>query len=519
MVRLRGVSGQFLAWVLAGLFWFWTFWACAGEWQHTDAYSYGFFVPLLGGYFFWRRWPECRRVRVVLSEQRWAWGLIWLAVLLAGPVELVRQTPLYWRPVLWAMGLMAVGVTLAAAFITGGRAGVRAMIFPVFFPLAAIPWPGAWEVGTTLQLQGWVAVGTGEILNWLGVAAEVDGKTIRVAGCVLGVEEACSGLQSLQSAMMVALAGGEVFRRRVGKRLGLLGWAVGVALAGNLIRAVILGLIGARTGAEQVHYWHNLLGMGILLAVVLTVWGAASRGADRSGAAASGPTQVSMERDGARVGWLAMAWLAISMGLVHLWYFQSEGTSWEPVLALTEQVVQEPVPAEVAGVLRATQGVYAKWADTMGYHFWWAPSRGNANQLYHRPDVCMPGAGWTASGQTQEMVLPLDGQDTVWTAFPFERAGQPAVLFWAVWLDGEPLHIGAYDQNRQVYLQRELMGQFIRRGKRTFSYEVAACLLPGREIEPAEAARKLGEMFRRRADPAAREDGGRLKRQGKVDAG
>ena len=43
----------------------------------------------------------------------------------------------------------------------------------------------------------------------------------------------------------------------------------GVALAGNLVRAVILGLIGARSGPERVEHWHNLLGMGILLAVGL----------------------------------------------------------------------------------------------------------------------------------------------------------------------------------------------------------------------------------------------------------
>ena len=49
------LPGAGLAWIVAGILWLWTFWACAGEWQNTDAYSYGFFVPLLAGYFFWRR--------------------------------------------------------------------------------------------------------------------------------------------------------------------------------------------------------------------------------------------------------------------------------------------------------------------------------------------------------------------------------------------------------------------------------------------------------------------------------
>ena len=69
------------------------------------------------------------------------------------------------------------------------------------------------------------------------------------------------------------------------------------------------------------------------------------------------------------------------------------------------------------------------------------------------------------------------------------------MLLWAVWLDGEPLRLGAYDQNRQVYLQRALLAEFVKRGKRIFSFEVAACLIPGREVKQGEAERALGGMF------------------------
>jgi len=373
---------------------------------------------------------------------------------------------------------------------------VRGLLFPACFPLIGIPWPGQVEIGTTVLLQGWVAVATGDILNWLGVAAVVEGKTIRVANCVLGVEEACSGLQSLQSSIMVALAGGEVFRRGVRTRLALLAWGLGVALAGNLVRAVILGLIGARSGPEQVEHWHNLLGMGILLAVVLVVWWAASRG---SGAAPEEPSHAKKflhPEQGRKVGLAALAWLLVSGGLVHAWYARPQSAGSESLLVLGSGAVREEVPAEVAGVLRPTEGTYVRGQEgTVGYHFWWGPSRGNANQLYHRPDACMPGAGWRQSGPTQELVLKLRGRETVWTAFPYERPGQEAVLLWAVWLDGEPLRLGAYDQNRQVYLQRELLTEFVRRGKRIFSFEVAACLIAGREVKTEEAERALGEMF------------------------
>jgi hypothetical protein len=272
-------------------------------------------------------------------------------------------------------------------------------------------------------------------------------------------------------------------------------WAVGVALAGNLVRAVVLGLIGARSGPERVEYWHNLLGMGILLAVVLVVWRAACRGHGAEPAELSAGKKFSNPEQGRRAGALALAWLLASGGLVHAWYARPQSAGKEPLLELGPGVVKEQVPPEVAGVLRPTEGSYLRGEGTAGYHFWWAPSRGNANQLYHRPDACMPGAGWRQSGPTREMVLDLRGRETVWTAFPYERPGQEAVLLWAVWLDGEPLRLGAYDQNRQVYLQRELLAEFVKRGKRIFSFEVAACLVPGREVDRGEAERRLREMF------------------------
>ena len=489
------IPGAGYAWIIAGILWLWTFWACAGEWQNTSAYSYGFFVPLLGGYFFWRRWPELKAVPLSDCHASRTWWLLGGVVILAGLIELLRQTPLYWRPILWGMGSLAVVATLAAAYLTGGRMGLRGLLFPACFPLIGIPWPGQVEIGTTVALQGWLAVATGDILNWLGVAALVEGKTIRVAECVLGVEEACSGLQSLQSSLMVALAGGEVFRRGVRTRLALLAWGVGVALAGNLVRAVILGLIGAKSGPERVEHWHNLLGMGILLSVVLVVWWAASRRSG-GGLAETVPGKKFIQPEqGRRAGCLALAWLLISGGMVHAWYARPQAAGKEPLLVLASGATKEEVPTEVAGVLRPTEGTYVRGNGTAGYHFWWGPSRGNANQLYHRPDACMPGAGWRQSGPTQEMVLDLKGRETVWTAFPYERPGQEAVLLWAVWLDGEPLRLGAYDQNRQVYLQRELLAEFVKRGKKIFSFEVAACLIPDREVSRSEAERRLAEMF------------------------
>jgi hypothetical protein len=35
----------------------------------------------------------------------------------------------------------------------------------------------------------------------------------------------------------------------------------------------------------------------------------------------------------------------------------------------------------------------------------------------------------------------------------------------------------------------------VKRGKRIFSFEVAACLIPGKDVDRVEAERQLSEMF------------------------
>jgi exosortase len=502
MVQRLGISGQALAWALAALFWGWTFWACAGEWQHTDAYSYGSLVPLLGGYFFWRRWQELVPVRISDLEANLAWMGIGLAVFLAGPIELIRQTPFYWRPVLWMMGSLAVGVTLAAAFLTGGRIGLRGMVFVALFPMVSIPWVGSWEIQTTVRLQGWVAMATGEILNWMGVAAEVNGKTIQVAHCVLGVEEACSGLQSLQSALMVALAGGEVFRSSMRRRAGLLICAAAVAVGGNLIRAVTLGIIGNHSGPEEVEHWHNLLGMGIMAAVVLSVWWMAAGAGMPRPPVTSDVQEVPMGRQGRWAGILVLVWLVGIAGFVRFWYSKGVDENASAVLVLREEVVKEEIPKGVLERLRPEKGEYFHLGKISGYHFWWSPSRGKANPFGHRPEHCMPGAGWTMSGEAVDFVAEIDGQRTVWSVIPFERPDQKAVMLWANWMDGQPLEPKEYDRLREMYFHKDRTLEFVRRRVSSFPFELAACLIPGERPDSEEMTRIVRSLFHGRPSDA-----------------
>ena len=118
---------------------------------------------------------------------------------------------------------------------------------------------------------------TVEVLGWLGYDAVQSGNLVRLPGGILGVEEACSGLRSLQSGAMAALFVGEFFRAGMVARLGLLGLALGTALIGNFLRTFFLAIVASSQGLKSVHVWHDPAGLTILVATIVVVWATASK--------------------------------------------------------------------------------------------------------------------------------------------------------------------------------------------------------------------------------------------------
>ncbi|MFM8790323.1 MAG: archaeosortase/exosortase family protein, partial [Chthoniobacterales bacterium] len=113
-------------WVLVAGYWVWMVWACSGEWSNNQDYNYGWFVPPLALYFWWKR-HERPQAAVTSDEWRvtggqgsrrcWLAGVVvFVSWVLMFPIELVRQTPIHWRPVLWSIGLIAFVNTLAVAW-------------------------------------------------------------------------------------------------------------------------------------------------------------------------------------------------------------------------------------------------------------------------------------------------------------------------------------------------------------------------------------------------------------------
>lgn len=493
-------------WLLVAGYWLWLVWACAGEWTNSEDYNYGWFVPPLALYFLWKRFEASPRAGAAPggggAARVAAWAVVGLSLLLVLPLEVVRQTPIHWRPNLWAVGFLAAANTLAVAWLTGGRARLGVFLFPACFMLVAIPWPTFLELAVAYPLMPVVAQWAVVLLHLLGHPATVAGTTIALPNCTVGVEEACSGLRSLQTALMVGLAAGEMARFRLAGRAVLLVVAFAAAVAGNQVRVLLLALAGIRGGNEAVSDLHDAAGY-VVLAILLVCIGSAAwighrwRGRVAGSDPAAGAAGASGLSPSRAAGWIAVACGVFAMLGANGWYWWRAGLAAPPappLLAPAEGggfVIDAKVPRAILDVLQPDRYAYIREAvdgtptRAIGYHFYWEPRRGNANQLYHRPDRCMPGAGWRLDGEVTRETLQLGDREAVFNIFPFRGPGGPALMLWGSYLNGEPVEI---EFNNDVYVNTANLAQFILTGTRDYSYEVAACIMPYREGARPEAA-------------------------------
>ncbi|MCS7063929.1 MAG: exosortase/archaeosortase family protein [Methylacidiphilales bacterium] len=497
-----------LLWLAA--WWLWAAWACAGDWENTEAYSYGWFVPLFCAYFGWRRWTD-RGQQLPTYEPSPQAMLLFLAtsagtVFLVPLIELVRQTPIYWRPLNWLIAGIAFSLTSLYLWAIGGRKLWSIMCFPMLLFFTAVPWPSALEVSLTQSLMLHVAANAAEVLNILGIPAQAQGQIVHLAVGPVGIDEACSGIRSLQTAVMLGFVFGEFFSLKLLARLAFFIAALLITFPINLLRTLTLCLIANYQGLDAINTWHDTVGyvfLGILIlsAAALALGISRILGRENPVSPPTGATSVPPQLK----EWITtlssspfskiqkikplLATASILFGLSHLWYLVHEALYpgfQQPYYALreTSNVQINELEPESQKILLSDYGKSFRCLVPqndlpcpMGYHIFWKTSRANGRALTHRPDVCMPGVGWQAKGKVTRERYTIAGKEIDWYVFNFfhPASGQHALMFWGLLTDNENIDI---DFNRFVYLQRELITTFIRKAQRRFSVEVLALSLP-----------------------------------------
>ncbi|WCJ57990.1 exosortase/archaeosortase family protein [Fontisphaera persica] len=465
--------------LLLGAVWLWVCLMLAPEWEINPQYSYGWGVPFLALYLFGRRWPPGPPQPP--AARHWRWGLAALLALCL-PLQLVYEANPDWRLVTWLAAWVAVAVSLITLWGVGGAGWAWHMAFPVLFMLTAVPWPTALETRVVNGLLSLITAVTTEALNWLGVAAFRQGNIIKLAsGLSVGVNEACSGVRSLQTSVMVALFMGEWFRLRGGGRAGLLLAGMGWAMLLNMLRTGWLAWLTARHGAAAQQQWHDAAGLVLFLLLVAGV-AALGYGLRRK---ATSPESKSSLAEVAGAAWLPKGcalglcvWLMACWALTEAWYRWHERERGPRLVWSVRWPVEAPgfrmraVEEEIRVLLRSTRSESALWERGDGTHWIlffnrWEPSRVSSLMArVHRPEICLPATGFELVERHPPALFPAGPLELPFRTYVFTGQGRTWYVFFCV-MEERPLggpasveHEPTRGQRlRQAWLGRRNLGQ------------------------------------------------------------
>ena len=429
----------------------------SSEWSVNEQYNFGWFVPFFALYLFWLRWQDrpATEVRGQKSEVRSrtliAAAIAIISLLLLFPVRLFEIANPEWRLLAWIHALAVVTLTLLVLWWAGGKAWLRHFAFPVAFLFVAVPWPTMLETPVIQGLMRVVARVAAEAAMLLGTPAQVEGNLIRVTNGLVGVNEACSGIRSLQTSLMIGLLFGELKRLSVLRRVALVTCAVAIALLANFVRAVFLVHIAATENLSEVGRWHDIAGYSIIALVFVTTMALAyllgRRKTKNSVAAGVSPAKM-REPQPARLplqssaAYLvaALCWLLfVEIGTAS-WYRLHERNLISGVRWSVRWPEQAPnfrrlkINEEIRAVLRFDKGEAAAWSvqnppgaspiSCLLYVFGWNPGRNSALLAnLHRPDVCLPASGWSQVADEGVHSYPVSGSfELPFRHFEFQRS-------------------------------------------------------------------------------------------------
>ena len=480
-------SGPGLALIALGACWLLFFNELRGEWEINPQYSYGYVVPLLGLALLWRRWPD-RPAAISGTSPLLPVAVIGLLLLLL-PSTLVFEANPEWRLLYWFDGFKVVGLSFALLYRWGGRPWIRHFAPPLVFMLIAVPWPMEVEQRVIQGMMRFVAGLTVVVANSLNIPAIQHGNLIEVGAGWVGIDEACSGVRSLQSALMMSLFLGEMHRFSWFRRGVLLAGSLLFVLLANLTRTTLLVWTAANHGLHQMEAWHDTVGNIIMLIVLPCLMAMAYLMKPKMPDAAAPPphTPHIFPAIPRWVGISVLGWLLMVQLATEAWYRSHEAglipnTPWSVAWPVQDpQFKKTSIPDNSLAILRCSDSQAASWQDNDGngwsaFLLRWSPGK-NSVQLAkgHRPDICFPAAGAQLVDDFGRVTLDPNGVTMTFRHQSFTSGSKLLHVFYCLWSDRVSAHENStVEDGSQLNRLRDVV-----EGKRNLGQQILEIVIQG----------------------------------------
>lgn len=228
---------------LVGILYAWTLGDMAYAWWIFPNFSQGMLIPPLALYLTWQNRSQTLALPVK-PDSRGAFLLFFSSVLfLAGHLGAEYFLP----------RISFVLLLIAFTWMFWGVARLRTLAFPFMLLATMVPLPALIYNSVATPLQLLASDMATRLAQACGVSVYQDGNIIHLATISLGVEEACSGLNSLSALIVASLLLGHVYSCRGLTRGLLLLLSLPIAIAANIFRV---------TGTAILADWHPELALG-----------------------------------------------------------------------------------------------------------------------------------------------------------------------------------------------------------------------------------------------------------------
>ena len=435
------------------------------EWTTNPQYGYGWMVPLLCAGLILRQWPFPPRNPPLNGPRFWFVVAAFMALaFLYLPTRLIEAATPEWRPLQWLLGVETIGLTLCVIYLGGGKVWLRKLAFPALFFFVAIPWPSLLEQPIIQTLTRLSAMIVTELLALIDIPSIVHGNVIEVSTGMVGIDEACSGIRSFQSSLMISLFLGEYYRFKGWPRALLVLAGFILSMAFNVGRMGFLTYIAAKKGVGAIAEYHDPAGVTIAIVCTLVLWGlaagfkkyAAKKAAESPGTPATptSPALGSQTNPSASLPVLRLLapalilWLVVVELGVQSWYRRLEsklqpGPTWALRFPANNPNFKDlPIPEDSKNLLRYDEGRQATWTQPDGTEWQvffcdWRPGR-VAGYLAkrHTPEICLQATGLKMTAGPELTLMNINGVDLPIRSYVFQSDSGPINVFHCRWEAG-----------------------------------------------------------------------------------
>lgn len=219
-------------------------------------YSHGFLIPLISGYFIWKKRHILESAPIVSSKT----GLILIVLALLTHIASV------WTHVFFTSGFSILLFLVGISLYFLGREFTKGIAFPLLFLIFMFPLPMGAISAISFPLKLMVSHLAGAALSIFGFPFYREGAVVYLAQTTLTIDDPCSGIRSLISLLALGALIAYISQTPFWKKGILFISAIPIAIFSNVLRVCALILAANWLGSQWAmpeHWFHTASGMGV----------------------------------------------------------------------------------------------------------------------------------------------------------------------------------------------------------------------------------------------------------------